>query len=153
MEGDDPALAIHARAALYFPSSLPVRKVSAISEAKAPTPAEMGYNPDTGQIIDPVRYSQWLRDQKQKKAQQQAAAMTVQEAFMKARNDLGNWVDLDKNRQLILTGDMEAIRNDPAIKTFMLAHLKYGQEVLHKLWSYLEFVIENRRKYYFAFAR
>jgi hypothetical protein len=49
-----------------------------------------------------------------------------------------------------MTGDMECIRQDPDIVRFMNYHSRYGPDMIHKLWSHLQFMVENRRKYYCA---
>ncbi len=34
----------------------------------------------------------------------------------------------------------------------MQAHKQYGEEFLHRIWNHLQFMVENRRKYYSVFA-
>ena len=45
---------------------------------------------------------------------------------------------------------MEFIRRDRDIDRFMQFHARYGPDMLHKLWHHLQFMVENRRKYYCA---
>ena len=151
MEGDDPSMGIHARAALDFSAlrgGAPTQHTSG-----APTVAESGFDANTGRIIDPEKFRRWQKEQQLKRNQERKDGPTIQEVYEKARGDLSNWVDLDKNRRLILTADMEALRHDDSLRKFMHAHQRFGDEILHKLWHHLEFVVENRRKYYYALAR
>jgi serine/threonine protein kinase len=144
MEGDDPVLGIHARAAIDFAS---------VARRQTATAADTGFDPHTGRIHDAEKFRRWQKEQRGKQPPPVFSGGSLQEIFFKARNDLSTWLDLEKNRQLIISGDMEAIRQDPMIQKFMLAHQRYGQELLHKLWHHLEFMLENRRKYFYALAR
>jgi serine/threonine protein kinase len=143
MEGDDPGLGIHARAAVDFSA---LRRQSA-----PPTEATAGFNPETGRIIDADKFRRWQKERRTPEVS--AAGATLQDIFFRARTDLSNWVDLDKNRPLIMTGDMEAIRQDGGLKLFMQTQRRYGDEMVHKLWHHVEFMVENRRKYFFALGR
>lgn len=151
MEGDDPSVGIHARAALDFSAlrgSAPTQHTSG-----TPTVAESGFDATTGRILDPEKFRRWQKEQQLKRNQERKAGPTIQDVYAKARGDLSSWVDLDKNRRLILTADMEAIRHDDSLRKFMHSHQRFGDEMLHKLWHHLEFMVENRRKYYYALAR
>jgi hypothetical protein len=166
MEGDDPSLAVVARAVIDFSAfarpvvqpTTPAARVVAPPTApmRPPTPAETGFDPETGQVLDAAKYKQWQRDSKIFKnpplSPAQTAAPSIQEVYRKARVTIDHWVDLDRNRKLILTGDMAAIRADPDIQRFLTAHAKFGQDMLYKLWQHLEFMVENRRKYYSLFV-
>jgi serine/threonine protein kinase len=139
MEGDDPALGIHARAAIDF---MALRR-----------PMETGFDANTGRIIDPVKFRLWQKEHQRQRNLELSTAPTIQEDYYKARAELSAWVDMEKNRPMILTGDMEAIRQDATLQQFMRAHARYGDEMVHKLWHHLEFMVENRRKYHFALNR
>lgn len=144
MEGDDPALGIHARAAVDF---------AAVAPRRALTPADTGFDAATGRIIDPVKFRKWQKEHQKERNEEHSKAPTIQDVYFKARTDLSAWIDLDKNRVLINSGDMEAIRQDATLRRFMQANSRYGEEMLHKLWAHLEFMVENRRKYYYALGR
>jgi hypothetical protein len=144
MEGDDPALGIHARAAVDF---------AAVAPRRALTPADTGFDAATGRIIDAAKFRKWQKEHQKERNEALAKAPTIQDVYIKARTDLSAWIDLEKNRALINSGDMEAIRQDPTLRKFMQANSRYGDEMIHKLWAHLEFMVENRRKYYYALGR
>jgi serine/threonine protein kinase len=180
MDGDNPDLAIPAKAAIDFtglankdqrhtqhvasiaptptaiPVATPARSAIPVATAvAAPYPTatallESGFDPETGQIFDAAKFKVWQRDQQAKRDQASAAAPTTGELFQKARVHLDRWLDFDRNRRPIMAGDMEFIRQDPDIQRFMHYYARYGQEMLHKLWQHLQFMVENRRKYYCA---
>jgi serine/threonine protein kinase len=168
LEGDDPAFAIPARTAVDFPSLHQARKDAGRStqkqsskvQARSALPpgaakrgdavADMGYNPETGQVLDPVKFRKWQRDQQLKKEAEMTPGPTSYEAFLKARVHLDRWLDFERNRRPILAGDMDFVRQDPDIQRFMQYYTRFGQEIIYKLWQYLEFMVENRRKYYCA---
>lgn len=160
MEGDNPDLAIPAKAAVDFagltaagkatPARTPLPSGHRPAASTSPSIQEMGFDPDTGQIFDQAKFTKWQREQKAKQANVQAAQPSTSELFQKARVHLDRWLDFDRNRRPILAGDMEYIRKDPDIQRFMLYHARYGPEMLHKLWNHLQFMVENRRKYYCA---
>ena len=150
MEGDNPDLAIPARAAVDFSGLKSLPRALLPPRPTGPTVAEMGHDPETGQILDPVKFKNWQRQQKEKRDREQAAVPTVGEVFEKARIHIDRWLDFDRNRRPIMAGDMEIIRRDPDIHRFMQFHARYGPDMLHKLWNHLQFMVENRRKYYGA---
>lgn len=175
MEGDDPALAVAAKIAVDFSSlPAPAKETAVAKQTKATPPAppappirktearvspsveEMGYDPDTGQIFDRKKFENWQRQERLRKEQEAAAqpesGPSLREVFHKARVQLDQWVDLDQNRRLILAGDLELIRQDPAVQQLMHAYADYGQDLLHRLWHHLQFMVENRRKYYSVFT-
>jgi eukaryotic-like serine/threonine-protein kinase len=143
MEGDDPAYGVHARAAVDFDNL----------RGRPMTPAEMGFDPSTGRILDQAKFRQWQKWHQKERNLEMAKAPTIQDAYLKARTELSGWLDQQKNRPLILTGDMEAIRQDPTLQQFMKDLGRYGEEIIHKMWHHLEFMVENRRKYFYALNR
>src|SRR5207302_1364300 len=70
--------------------------------------------------------------------------------FRRARVEIQRWVDLEENRSLVLRGDMEAIGRDACLQEVLRRYQYHGHELTQKLWQYLEFLVENRRKYYAA---
>lgn len=119
-----------------------------------PSPQETGYDPATGQILDAAKFKKWQREQQQ--LQQQAAAAesgeTIYETFRRARNILSAWADLDEKRDLLTRGNMNEVRQDPEIVRIMQSYQGYGHELVRKLWDNLEFLVENRRKFYVSRA-
>jgi hypothetical protein len=65
----------------------------------------------------------------------------------------GTRADLDINRPLILSGDLDAVRSDIAIKSILDLLDKYGPAITDRLWHHVEFVLENRKKYFEAVSR
>jgi hypothetical protein len=119
------------------------------SKAPAPSPESMGFNPETGQILDRKKFDDWQREQqlqRQREAQTQPVA-SVYDAFLNARRALHEWVDDEQNRDLILAGNMEAIRGNPIAAGLVLAYEGYGETMLTKLWKHLELLVDNRRKF------
>jgi hypothetical protein len=160
MEGDDRSLGIPAKAAISFPS-LPRAKRGTQQNAgphrntsRQPGPAggsaDSGFDAETGRVLDPEKFRRWQKEQKRLKDELAAAGPTSFEQFLKARVHLDRWLDFDRNRRPILAGDTEFIRQDRDIQRFMQHYARYGPEMVHKLWQYLQFMVENRRKYYCA---
>ena len=115
----------------------------------------MGFNPETGQILDAAAYARWQRAQQEKRhqdAQLQPAGPSVYEVFLEARRSLQEWVDAAPNKPLIMTGNGAALRQHPQVAVLLAAYLGYGPTMLEKLGKHLDFLIENRRKFYVAFG-
>ena len=111
----------------------------------------MGFDPDTGQVFDQAKFSQMATGAEGPSGRgARNPADPARRYFRKARVHMDQWLDFERNRRPILAGDMEHIRQDPDIQRFMLYHARYGPEMLHKLWHHLQFMVENRRKYYCA---
>jgi hypothetical protein len=126
------------------------RPAIAAPPIKRPSPQETGYDPDTGQILDPVKFKKWQREQQQL-AEQAAASEpgeTIYETFRRARNALSAWADLDQNQPLLIRGNMNEVRQDPEVHRMMQSYQAYSHELVRKLWDFLEFLVENRRKFY-----
>jgi hypothetical protein len=77
-----------------------------------------------------------------------AAPVPLAERFRKARIEIEHWVDRDENRLLVLSGDLQAIRRDADLQEVLRRYECFGDEMTAKLWRHLEFMVENRRKYY-----
>ena len=119
------------------------------------TPEEMGFNPDTGQVLDPVKFKQWQQGFLSRDRERRAAIPggPVTDPYEKARKELADWVDLDENRSLIATGDMEAIRQDPFVQEFIRGCKSFGPEIIERLEHHLEFLVENRKKFLEDFGK
>jgi hypothetical protein len=110
----------------------------------------MGYDPDTGQILDPVKFKAWQREQ-QKLREQTAApdsGETIYETFRRARNILSAWADLDQNHPLLVRGNLNEVKQDAELRRIMQSYQPYGNDLVRKLGDYLEFLVENRRKFF-----
>jgi hypothetical protein len=77
-----------------------------------------------------------------------AETVPLAERFRKARIEIEHWVDRDENRLLVLSGDLEAVRRDADLQEVLRRYEGFGDEMTAKLWRHLEFMVENRRKYY-----
>jgi hypothetical protein len=144
-------------------STTPVALATPVSPALPPrvvprefTPAEKmrdesGFDADTGQILDPVKFQRW---QRQFRASSPTAASNASllEVFRKCRLAIEQWVDEDGNRLHILHADLDEIRRDPQIQNVIQEAGKFGKELQEKLDHHLSFMVENRRKYYKAVA-
>jgi hypothetical protein len=110
----------------------------------------MGYNPETGQILDRQKFNQWQRAQQLRKQQEVQSAqptVSVYEALLRARRDLHQWVDAEQNQDLIRAGNLDAIRGDSIVQGLVQSYQGYGPIMLDKLWKHLELLVENRRKF------
>jgi hypothetical protein len=113
------------------------------------SPETTGYDPDTGQVLDAAKYAQWRREQLLVKEQ---PAMTVYEAFLTARKSLQEWVDAESNKPLVQTGDIATIQQAPAVIELVQTYKGYGPTMVEKLSKHLDFLVDNRRQFYAAFA-
>jgi hypothetical protein len=114
----------------------------------------MGFDPETGQILDAAKYAKWQKEQQRRREQEAQAqpAVSVYEAFLIARTAFQEWVDAEANKPLIVSGDFEAIRRLPPIDNLLRRYQGYGSVMLDKLCKHLGFLVENRRKFYTAFG-
>jgi hypothetical protein len=124
-------------------------------EAKAPASRQFvieatGHDPETGQILDEAKYHRWQADQNRQEEARRAAQPTgpVIDPFQRARRELADWVDLDENQPLIKANDVETLRQAPFLQEFMRRQQAFGPEMVKKLCHYLDFMVENRRKFY-----
>lgn len=109
---------------------------------------ETGYDPRTGQILDPHKFRQW---QKASHAQQPTVTnASLFEVFRQARTAIEQWVDDDSRRTFIVTGDLNTIKQDVSLLAIFQQFQGYGAAMQEKLMHHLEFMLENRKKYYTA---
>ena len=66
-------------------------------------------------------------------------------AFRRAMKEVHHWVEQEENQPLVLRGNLDAIRRDAGFQELLQRYQGYGPEMVHKLWQYLHFLIENRR--------
>lgn len=156
-----PALPLGAKPPTPAPvARAPVMPPPAVNAPAAPaarqiTPAEKmreesGFDADTGQILDPVKFRRW-----QKQAQSASAPLSnasILETFRQFRSAVDSWVDDDKNRLRMLHAEMDEICAHPDVQRLLTDAGKFGTELREKVMHYLGFMVENRRKYYKALA-
>lgn len=117
-------------------------------------PRVTGLDPETGQILDAQAFLRWQREQQKQreKERENQPGVTVGEAFLAARKALQTWVDGEQNKPLVMTGNMDAIRGAIALLGIINAYQGYGAMMQEKLSKHLEFLVENRQKFYKAFS-
>lgn len=135
-----------------IPLPLPARPAnSPATSLVAKAIEETGFDPQTGRILDTDKFRKWQRT-----AHSAKAAVTNEslfEVFRKGRIAIENWVDDDCRRQLILSGDMARIKKDATLVAVFDRYQSHGAALREKLDHHLEFMVENRRKFYAAAAQ
>jgi hypothetical protein len=76
----------------------------------------------------------------------------VAEAFLDAQRAIQDWVDDEANKPLVAAGDMEVIRQCPAVRALLGRYDAYGTVMRQKLWKRLTLLVDNRRKFFKAFG-
>jgi hypothetical protein len=66
--------------------------------------------------------------------------------FRTARKQLAAWFELEKNQDRLASGNLLALRHDPALHQYLAHFEQYGTEKLRRLWEYVEFLIEHRKR-------
>jgi hypothetical protein len=114
----------------------------------------MGFDPDTGQILDPAAFARWQKQEQERRRRelQEQPAMGVFEAFLTARRALADCVDADSLKSLVVAGDLDGLRRTPQVQELLGTYQGYGPVMAEKLCKHLEFLVENRRKFYADFA-
>ncbi len=79
-----------------------------------------------------------------------AGALSLNDLFRKAQFELEQWADEDDSIDLILAGDLEGMKHDPALQQILAPLQAWGHDIVAKLWKHFTFTVENRRKYYLA---
>jgi hypothetical protein len=113
-----------------------------------------GFDLETGRILDHEKFRKWKQQLSQSSGAGQPALSNASlfEVFRKARTAVEAWVDDDVNRACIMNTELEEIRRKPEIQVILHKYANYGQAMQEKLLRHLEFMVENRRKYYNAIA-
>lgn len=120
-------------------------------EPTAPGPEVTGYDPETGQVLDAAKFAAWQREQRRQK-ESATQGMSVYEAFLTARKALQDWLDSADRKPLIETGDVNTAKQDPYVQGILREFSGYGPVMLEKLDKHIEFLVDNRRKFYLAFS-
>lgn len=138
-----------------LPSTPPESRVPPSLLPSEPVSLEpQGYNPETGQILDAVAYARWQKADAKRRQEElhRHPAMSVAQAFVEAQRALQEWVDADANKSLVETTDMNALRTCTSILTLLRRYEGYGPVMREKLLKRLDFLVENRRKFFKAFG-
>ena len=141
----------------------PVAKITAsagtrpVAETRADPRVEKmrqasGFDPETGQILDAAKFRKWQQQQAHPATSSQPAVSNASllEVFRKARLAVETWVDDEANRACIMQADIEDIKRRAEIQMLLREYANFGQAMQEKLSRHLEFMVENRRKYYQA---
>jgi hypothetical protein len=136
------------------PAQAGLDHAAAISQPPLVSPVPCGYNPETGQIVDPVAYALFLKAESQRRQEEleRQPTVSVTEAFLDAQRALQDWVDADANRPLVALGEMQPIRNSRAIQELLRRYEAYGPVMQEKLQKRLELLVDNRKKFFKAFC-
>jgi len=124
---------------------------NAVVQARTTVITLTGFDPQSGQILDADRFRKWQREQNQQADRR--LAKSLQEVFFEARRAVEAWVDAEANRNLIITGDPGSIRRDVELQESINRYANYGSVMLARLWTHLEFMVENRRSFYQALSQ
>lgn len=83
-------------------------------------------------------------------AQVATPPISLEELFRKTRFALEQWVDEEDSVDLVLAGNMDDIKTQPAVQAIIKNIAPWGQGLVDRLFQHLAFTVENRRKYYLA---
>ena len=113
---------------------------------------ESGFDVNTGQILDPVKFQQWKQQQARTSLAGPAVVSNASlfEVFRKGRTAVEAWIDDEKNRACIVHAEMHEIKKHPNVLAIVNQYAGYGKDIQDKLLRHLEFMVENRKKYYSA---
>jgi hypothetical protein len=117
-------------------------------------PAQQGYNPDTGQILDPATYALWQKGEtkRRKDELQKQRIVSVAEAYLDAQRAIQDWVDDETNKPLVVKGDIKTIRMCSVLQELLQRYAGYGPVMQEKLWKRVLFLVDNRQKFFKAFG-
>jgi hypothetical protein len=129
--------------------------LSAVDVLAKKTLLATGFDLQTGQVLDPEKFHQWKQQKARSVAPHQPPVTnaSVIEVFRKARIAVEKWIDDEKNQLPMVNADLQEIKSHPEILAILDENANYGQEMRTKLEQHLEFLVENRRKYYQAIER
>ena len=140
------------------PVPIPVAAPISASQARATDSVaesirlESGFDVETGAILDRQKFENWKRQRARHAAAGPATVTNTSlfEVFRKARSAIEAWVDDEKNRACMMEMGPEQIKRLPQIERILAEYADYGKDMRAKLLHHLEFMVENRRKYYAA---
>lgn len=126
------------------PVAPPVNSLDAILDAS-------GIDVQTGRVVDVEKFHRWKQQHaRAASVPQPVSNASLFETFRKARTAIERWVDDDANRAYVMQADPETIKSRPGIETILQEYANYGKDMREKLLRHLEFIAENRKKYYTA---
>lgn len=105
----------------------------------------MGFDPETGQIVDPDRFRKWQKEQKRQVRPK--SGKSLQEIFLEGRRAVEQWIDAEVNLDLIRIGDLALIRQQATLQECLNRYSDYGPALLDKLVDHLEFMVDNRKRF------
>lgn len=161
LEGEDRRQAVVAQAALNFatlpppenlhpsvdrPKKKPSRKVRKIRVVEKPVD-ESGLDPQTGAVVDEAKYRRWMQEQ-----QRRADAIAKGREGRDPRKELADWIDREENRTLVVSGDLTALRESAFVVDLLRRCCSSSGDGAERLFRYLSFLAENRRKFYEHFG-
>jgi hypothetical protein len=113
---------------------------------------ETGFDLKTGKILDAERFAAWKQREARPASTGQPGVSNASffEVFRKARNAIAAWVDEERNTAKVQNATMAVILADPEVQAILNDHAHYGKGMQEKLAQHLEFVVENRRRYFKA---
>jgi hypothetical protein len=114
------------------------------------TENEAGIDHETGRVFDSEKFERWLEEQNVARKTKLATEPipSLHEHLQKAKFEIEEWADNSANRQLVLSGDLEAVRADAALRAVLRGYDEWGPEMTDKLHRHVAFVVENRRKFH-----
>jgi len=87
----------------------PVPEVGPAPQMTPPPATEaMGFDPETGRVVDAQKMQQWQQLQSQKETIVQFPVQSPYEVYRRARKELEEWIDQDARRDLIMADDERA---------------------------------------------
>lgn len=140
-------------APVNVPLAKPVQpRPSSASELAEQGVKETGFDLRTGRIVDAERFRQWKQRTTPVGRESNAVVShdSLMEAFRAARTAIERWVDDDNNRLRVLYADLSEIHKNAELRALFQQYAGYGRSLEQKLSQHLEFMIDNRRKYYRA---
>jgi GYF domain 2 len=115
---------------------------------------ETGFDPQTGQILDPMRFQKWKQQKAVVSAETASSTnASLMEVFRQARLAIERWVDNDDHRPFILERDVADVVTLPDVAGILHSFAGYGPVMKDKLHKHLAFMMQNRKEYYSAADR
>jgi hypothetical protein len=111
-----------------------------------------GFDSETGQILDAQKFRQWKQQQARSSSANQPGVSNASlfEVFRKGRTAIEAWVDDESNILCMLHAEPDELKRNREVQAILDAYANYGQDFQEKLLRHLEFMVNNRRKYYQA---
>jgi hypothetical protein len=136
------------------PPQLAPVPTTTLTDFPPPSAEQMGYDPETGRVLDAAVHARWQKTEALRRQQElaQVTTLSVAETFLEAQRLLQEWVDADENKALVVGADLAAVVNAPALQLLLRRYDGYGPVMREKLLKRLTFLVENRKKFFQAFS-